>query len=147
MLLISISSVLILFVISTVVVIVVALDNGWPKVSIMKMAAREMTNCLSAIFGCYFVLLFISCLFYFLILWRQSKLGKSSVGLLDNQEIWTGSGLEPRASGLRATDDHWPSSQDQHCMSSSAGEQESSLSVVKNQPEDTGSSAKTGRSF
>ena len=60
----SISSVLTLFVVSTIAVIVVAMDNGWPKVRIVKMGAKQMANCLAAIFGSYFVLLFISCSSY-----------------------------------------------------------------------------------
>ena len=143
MLLSSICSVLTLFVVSTIAVTVVAMDNGWPKVSIMKMGARQMANCLATIFGSYFVLLFISCVFYLLILWNRSRLGKSSVGLVEVQEIWTGSRLEAQTAGLRATGDQGAAVSD-NGTTLSVEEPEESPDDVATHPELTGAGSRIG---
>ena len=143
MLLSSISSVLTLFVVGTIAVTVVAMDNGWPKVRIVKMGAKQMANCLAAIFGSYFVLLFISCVFYLLILWNRSRLGKSSVGLVEVQEIWTGSRLEAQTAGLRATGDQGAAVSD-NGTTLSVEEPEESPDDVATHPELTGAGSWIG---
>ena len=139
----SICSVLTLFVVSTIAVTVVAMDNGWPKVRIVKMGAKQMANCLAAIFGSYFVLLFISCVFYLLILWNRGRLGKSSVGHLEAQEIWTGSRLEAQTAGLRATDDQRAAVPD-NGTTSSVEEPEEIADDVETHPELTGAGSWIG---
>ena len=61
---------------------------GWPQVRVFEMMQRQKVICISTFFLNYIGLIFLSCIFYFLILRRKGRAGVNSVSISQGKLIY-----------------------------------------------------------